>query len=1352
MSKDRLSIHQDSGGPFVQEAFSIMRDGGTAVQSGLIGVTNIGYIPGLEPVIPETIFNVQSSGASYIRFASGPSSPTNLCNDSSIQIFGNGNAKASGLQIKYKPYNDSATVGYCADENCEPPSIKYKQYSLQKCSDNSFVNAIDRYDFGPVIGSVVNYTDADGDSSCGTVLSFSFSPNDDGVSSINAQYDDCSECTSQPPPQTLYTLTVCGGVDGAERSVIDPSNFSPLIGDVVKYFDSVIGQTKCGTVSTISTGSSSASITADGYADCDACTTSGDDGTTVYEVTICAGEPGAGTAAYVTDDTNVGPSPSDVIRFGASNYCGTVVGTSSETATDSTIGSIVYDNCAACTGGGASDVTLYTIDRCDTGTDSIEDYYNVGVSVGNVVSYSDGTNNLCGTITGTTLGSANGAIFARYTDCTGCDGDTGGGGGPTPPPDGGGDPPNPPGDPGWPPGGGGTGGGEYIIEVIHTPVISTDPALECWEQCDQDARKVWWVAKGDFEPEEGDFVVVSGSQITLGGYPEDHEEYAVRVLGSGQYTNQLLFGNITGDDITGIRGGFCCGICGIEGAGGGGGFGFLPFSKALCSSYVNVGDYDKNIVDFSLIRPSGEEGIEFAHMSFTEKGYVGIGVTSINECAKFTACEPLTVAYVASGHLSSGTIAIHQQGAKPTLNGGFGKVYVKPYTDLGGSQALYFQDDSGEETNLLTTAEIDCCDIISEYEGPSGMVYGDTNLNTYAGWYTPKSRSLTTGIDRNTYYGQAAGFDLVGDNGSKDNTLVGFSAGSGAVLSSGMTIVGSNSFVNYQKGTYSVIIGYNNVKSSIFVPAEDTDGQPISGVIIGTNLFVNSDPPTGVLAIGHGLTPVVTGQLAGPDRTLAVDNAKFIVSTGDSTFNVNTTFTTDHFNVNLDARDETNTLNKAYENSININFSNAGDFVFNMAEFNPSGAERVNTPSYASQGFNYMQLNADLRLQGAIRFEDGSSLSGITNVDINMSATSGINRINSHYVLDYRELSLAGNVADEIRTDNTFIAVQVDGTDSSNMGKMSLQGLADYVSSGTSSIAENCNVIISNPENELDLNAAANSESVFIGCNVATNASGWKNSVIIGTEAGQNATTPNANLDIDTASVFIGYKAGRDCDNVDNTIAIGSNAGNEADGASDSIFIGSSAGINSSFKDSLAIGANALRDDNGIGSGNIEIVANMLDNQTLFSSAGTVDYKLNIQNVIAGDTDSRNVSIGSARLNAESPLEARYFSNVHSSNSNSYIQSWSCDDTVVGAVECDGSLSGFIIEGLLDGALAAPASISAETTATLSIYINGVDTTVNTTVTNRDPQFSASTSDYIIAMKIGGEYRPINPTDTGGIS
>jgi len=643
------------------------------------------------------------------------------------------------------------------------------------------------------------------------------------------------------------------------------------------------------------------------------------------------------------------------------------------------------------------------------------------------------------------------------------------------------------------------------------------------------------------------------------------------------------------------------------------------------------------------------------------------------------------------------------------------------------------------------------------------MVYGDIYCNTYAGWHTPAIRQETATIQNNTYFGWAAGFDLGTDDvtgpvfAPTDNTLVGCTAGSGLNEAQNNTVIGSESLKNFERAINMTVVGYKNVNSLMPVPADDPVPHPMSGIIIGTNLFNNSDPDIGGLYIGHSTFPVVTGQIAdATDRTFAIDDATFIVSTGDSNFTINHAFGS-HYDVRLTAIDETNTLDKAYRNSINVNFSNAGDFIFNMAEFNPSGAERVNTPTYASQGFNYMQLNSDFRLQGAIRFQDGSSCSGVPFwLNYDHAGTSGVNIVdyggteNRWFVLNYTELQLAEAVAQNVTSENTFVSVQVDGTDSDNMGKMSLAGLASYVADGFISMSENCNVIITNEDNEERVNAGINSQSVMIGCDVATYASGWKNSVIIGTEAGQNATTPNPLLDMDTASIFIGYKAGRDCDNVDNVIAIGSNAGNNSDGASDSIFIGSSAGINSNFKDSVGIGANALREANGVGSGNIEIIANFLDNQSLFYNAGTVDYRLNIQNSIAGNTDVKNISIGAARLSPESPLEARRDSDIHSANPNNYIQSWVCDNTVVGAVECDGSLSGFVIEGLLDDNLTAPADINSPTTATLSIYINGSDTSQNTTITNRNPDFSADATDYLMAMKIGGEYRPMSATSTGG--
>jgi hypothetical protein len=125
-TRDRLSIHLENGQPNIQrEAVTILRDGGTASQSGLVGITNATYDPTddcNQVVVPETIFNVQSTGDSNIRFSSGPSTAYR----SAVEILGNGNTRSSGLLITYDPEFDNAFVigpGYydygefCVDPN-----------------------------------------------------------------------------------------------------------------------------------------------------------------------------------------------------------------------------------------------------------------------------------------------------------------------------------------------------------------------------------------------------------------------------------------------------------------------------------------------------------------------------------------------------------------------------------------------------------------------------------------------------------------------------------------------------------------------------------------------------------------------------------------------------------------------------------------------------------------------------------------------------------------------------------------------------------------------------------------------------------------------------------------------------------------------------------------------------------------------------------------------------------------------------------------------------------------------------------------------------------------------------------
>ena len=95
---------------------------------------------------------------------------------------------------------------------------------------------------------------------------------------------------------------------------------------------------------------------------------------------------------------------------------------------------------------------------------------------------------------------------------------------------------------------------------------------------------------------------------------------------------------------------------------------------------VNPGITDKTVADFSLIRPSGQEGMEFSHISLSERGYVSIGLTRVHEQRHFEANAPLTIAYVCDNHQDSGTISMHEQSTAPANHSDFGKVYVKPYT------------------------------------------------------------------------------------------------------------------------------------------------------------------------------------------------------------------------------------------------------------------------------------------------------------------------------------------------------------------------------------------------------------------------------------------------------------------------------------------------------------------------------------------------------------------------------------------------------------------------------------------------------------------------------------------------
>ena len=758
---------------------------------------------------------------------------------------------------------------------------------------------------------------------------------------------------------------------------------------------------------------------------------------------------------------------------------------------------------------------------------------------------------------------------------------------------------------------------------------------------------------------------------------------------------------------------------------------------------------DKTVVDFSLIRASGTQGIEFSHLSISERGYISLGLTRSGSVRTFEANAPLTISYSCVGHQDSGTISMHEQASSPANNADFGKIYVKPYSVGGRTQALFFKDDGGAETNLVLSQ-----DLVPE-DSLDGLIYGNIHGNTHGGWYTPKVRTANANSSYNTCYGYGAGFSIGESSQSSRSTMIGYLTGSGLTSSVNNTIVGAENLKKYSTATGNVIIGDNNL-----ITTNVSNLPVVNTILIGRNLYENNAPPTGALAIGVGASPLVIGNVSQDNKFLTILDGYFSVRELESSeFKISTEYDNsgpERDIINLDVIDHNASETNPAKDKLSFNFINGnGSRKTVLFELDPMNSSA--------------KVSGNLIVTKSIFFQDGTSLSGLSSFElIPTFGTSGVNKTfqasnnSSYFTLNYSSLGLAGSVSNNIRTDNTFVAVQLDGTNSSKVGKMSLQGLADYVSSGMSSIAENCNVLISNPENELNVNTSANARSVMIGCDVAFGSSGQYNSVIIGSYAGANATISNPTLSTPFSNIFIGPSAGEGSNNTAYAVCIGISAGKNSDSAQDCVFIGNSAGLNSTLTSSVGIGKFALQgglDDGEGGTGNIEIVAGLDHNQRLFSNSAdlALSNRLAINKAIAGRTDLRNISIGDARLTPTAPLEVRYDDDVgHSSNpiigGNKVVQSWYCNNNMVAYMSCSGhvvstnsSVNPLFVEGILFDNF-GPATINSPSSGLLTVYENGISAGRSVYVTNRDSNLTGNSmkaNTYVVAIKLGNEYRPI---------
>lgn len=754
------------------------------------------------------------------------------------------------------------------------------------------------------------------------------------------------------------------------------------------------------------------------------------------------------------------------------------------------------------------------------------------------------------------------------------------------------------------------------------------------------------------------------------------------------------------------------------------------------------GGYSDNdpLLDFSLIFPSGDDYIDDTFMSVSENGYIAIGQPQISGQRIFAPNAPLTIYHDSD---ASGTISLREQASDPQNTARFGKVFVKPLV-VGETQShsLYFIDGSGNSFNL-----------ISNYNNTlDHLLYGDNARNTYGGYYCPVSRPTTSCVantaigyaalsgitsgSENVSFGAFAGQSLT--TGSY-NVFIGSEAGKSFTIGSGNTIIGAEAYSSVSvNGSRNVIIGWSNLR--------DNSSNSSNVIAIGAELSKDTNTADNTLLIGYGNSPLITGNTGSSNRSFNIKNGTLSVHgyNDEQQFSIKNIDAGSKYITVLDVKDDQSTgynegsLSLRFSDSVN-NTRTLMDFDFSSNPMSTTGNFEVATPERP-----YVSVSGDLRVLGAIRFANGTSIED-GNVDIE---------------LNFVDLPNALDTPSAITTQNSYLAMSVPSGDEDYVGKITLQALSDYVGSGFASVSENCNHIWTNAENQIS--RTNNSSSVFIGCDVGVAATGWKNAVIIGSQAGYGATTPNVGLTTNTASVFIGYRAGRNADNIDNCVFIGENAGYNAYNSTNCVYLGPNAGLDSSCKNSIAIGENALRGELSVteaGTGNIEIVTGLLDNQRLLYGSGDLSYRLNIQNTIAGNTNDKRISIGHATINPDAVLTVRkndILTPGHASAS--YIQTWWCNDNMVAAIDCDGNFvtpieSGFAtLEGRANNSISAPSTPAVPTSGLMTVKdANWNNTGQSIYIVNKDPTLTIPNGAYVIATRINGTYRPTWVSCTGVI-
>lgn len=351
------------------------------------------------------------------------------------------------------------------------------------------------------------------------------------------------------------------------------------------------------------------------------------------------------------------------------------------------------------------------------------------------------------------------------------------------------------------------------------------------------------------------------------------------------------------------------------------------------------------IADINMFVNSGEN----LFIRLYENDRIGLFTPSGSTNEMLTLGDDYSKNAVISLHFASGNI---------TATPSYSKIFVKPKSAPRQDHSLYLLDGSGNLHDL----------VVNKYDSSDARaVFTDSIGNTFAGIGTSNFRNTVSplGISSyNTAYGLSA---LASVSGGDYNVAIGYNAGYGNIAGNNNVYIGDRAGQYIASGNNNIIIGRN----AHAINSENYQGD--YNIVIGSEVLSINHSGDYNLVIGHGSDAdhLIRGVIGPNNNDKRVDFQYANVYFHKSTDQINQNILINNSGILVN-----DLITKDYpDQTFGISFLAASGN--DLLLLSHSGAIPISgTPTFATENPSrpYAQFNSDVRVQGAIRFNDATSL------------------------------------------------------------------------------------------------------------------------------------------------------------------------------------------------------------------------------------------------------------------------------------------------------------------------------------------------------------------------------------------